>query len=1472
MTSLSCFCGVRVTSDRTDRAASPSRFICRHSRWSLLAALLWVLLAGLPAQADEDVLVGKYPYAIAVNPVTNKIYVANSDNGNVTVFDGVNFTLATVADPNAAGPIALAVNPVTNKIYVANYGSGNVTVINGFMDTFTRVSVGSNPRAIAVDPLTNKIYVANYGSGTVTVIDGATNNVTTVTVGTNPRALAVNPATNKVYVANYGSTNVTVIDGATNNTTTVAAGTNPYAVAVNPVTNKVYVANNGSANVTVIDGASNNMVTVSAQTNPDAVAVNPLTNKVYVANHGSNSVTVIDGASGNVLANATVPSSLGNNAGAGPVAMAVDPVTNKIYVACDSLNSAFEVIDGATNQATAPLLFPYQTTTYAAAVNPVTYQVYFTYSQQAGYYYARVLDREGYPTTTTAVKDASAMGPFAAAVNPVTNKVYVANHDSGNVTVIDGATNNTATVAAGTHPQSVAVNPITNKIYVANNGSNNVTVIDGATNNVSTVADPKAIGPYALAVNPVTNKIYVANNGSANVTVIDGATATVSATVTAGTNPVAVAINPGINKIFVANNTSSNGIVTIIDGSNNQTTNVTVTDESAGIAVNPVTHKVYVISSDYTRTAGVNVINPLAVPISVTSVSGIWGASVVAVDPVKNLVYVGSSGATDEVYLVDGANDTLKSTGGGFYYYQDAAVNPANDTVYLLYSGNGNGVQVFGPGVPLGYISLPGTSSKAIAVNPVTGAVYVANNGSNDVTVISPQIPRVPINTTIAPLAGNTTALSRPTFSFTTANTFSSAPVDDVAFQVDTWQWPWLNATSQGGGAFSGAASTLQPGFHILYAYATDGEEATSTITGTQSNPLTGSIAAYGFLVGPPPVAGVSPTSLSFGNQAIGSASAAQTVTLSNTGAGTLHFSVAFSGANESDFTEVSSDTCSGLSGQLGASSSCTIGVTFTPSAAGAESATLTVTDDSNGIANSTQTVSLTGSGMGPLASMSSLALNFTSQIVGTTSPPQAVTVTNTGNSNLIISTATLGGTNATDFATSADTCKGATLTPQAVCSVSITFTPAATGGRSASLSFQDNAASSPQEVNLTGTGTPVPSIAISVTPSSVTLIEGGSSQAVTVNITATNYTDTVTLATSTLPTGVTATITQPGTGNSGSIALQASSTAPLVSNQTITITASGTGVSSVTSTFSLTVSQVAPIAGASPGNLTFGGQLVNTTSPSQAVTLSNTGTAALAVSSITVTSNFGQSNNCGSSVVAGGSCTINVSFTPGSSGPLSGTLTITDNSNNTTGSTQTVSLSGTGEDFSFAPPSGSPTTASVAPGATATYTLSVAGEAGLSGTVSFKCTGAPSEATCTVSPNPVTAGSTLTNVTVTVTTTAASLNPPGAPQLPPVPPLSPRPGVGWMLALLLAALAWAAVRRNRLGARRQTPAWFPLGAVLVLALALAACGGGGGGGGGGGSSNPGTPAGTYTLTVTGTAGSGSSALSHSVTLTLTVS
>jgi len=299
-------------------------------RWLSLCLAAVIMLAALPLHpmpargdtATGNITVGVTPFAIAVNPVTNKIYVANSGSNTVTVIDGADNSTATVAA--GSYPYAVAINPATNKIYIANCNSKTVTVIDGANNSTTDVDVGTYPMAIAVNPVTNKIYVVNCDSKTVTVIDGANNNTATVNVGDEPVAVAVNPVTNKIYVANEGSDTVTVIDGADNSTTTAAAGTKPVAVAINPATNKIYVVNSVSNNVTVIDGADNTTTNVDVGAGPLAVAINPATNKIYVANNVSNNVTVIDGADNST---ATVA------AGIYPYAVAVNPSTNKIYIA-----------------------------------------------------------------------------------------------------------------------------------------------------------------------------------------------------------------------------------------------------------------------------------------------------------------------------------------------------------------------------------------------------------------------------------------------------------------------------------------------------------------------------------------------------------------------------------------------------------------------------------------------------------------------------------------------------------------------------------------------------------------------------------------------------------------------------------------------------------------------------------------------------------------------------------------------------------------------------------------------------------------------------------------------------------------------------------------------------------------------------------------------------------------------------------
>jgi hypothetical protein len=226
---------------------------------------------------------------------------------------------------------------------------------------------------------------------------------------------------------------------------------------------------------------------------------------------------------------------------------------------------------------------------------------------------------------------------------------------------------------------------------------------------------------------------------------------------------------------------------------------------------------------------------------------------------------------------------------------------------------------------------------------------------------------------------------------------------------------------------------------------------------------------------------GITPGSLLFSNQAAHTVSAPQTVRLTNNLPSPLNIaSITVSGANASDFTETSNCVQN-----LPAGSSCSIEVTFTPVAVGTRTANLTI---ANGISPSPMQIQLNGTGVAPapVVSLSSTEVSFGTQTLEVASAPQIVTLTNTGNANLIIQSVSLGGGSPADFViANGSTCKNnATVAPSASCAIQLTFLPMTLGSRTAAVSITDNAAESPDMIGLSGTGTPVP--VVSVTPSSV--------------------------------------------------------------------------------------------------------------------------------------------------------------------------------------------------------------------------------------------------------------------------------------------------------------------------------------------------------------------------------------------------
>lgn len=425
----------------------------------------------------------------------------------------------------------------------------------------------------------------------------------------------------------------------------------------------------------------------------------------------------------------------------------------------------------------------------------------------------------------------------------------------------------------------------------------------------------------------------------------------------------------------------------------------------------------------------------------------------------------------------------------------------------------------------------------------------------------------------------------------------------------------------------------------------------------------------------------LSATSLAFASQRVGTTSLAQTVTLWNSGTtAVLNIAtVAISGANSSDF--LLAHTC-GSSLAVGAG--CAIRVTFTPTATGTRTASVTIADDA---VNSPQTISLAG--FAPVVFLSASSLNFGSQVVGTSSPAQSVTIANDGVDALAVRSIAITGTNSADFGIVFNNC-GTGLASRANCTIGIAFTPTAGGARAASLTIVDSASASSRTVTLTGTGlAPVVTLsvdslafgnqAVGATSSAqnVTVRNTGTASLIIadVSITGTNAAD------FSLNSAATTCRSAASVATSGncvvSVFFKPSDLGARSASLAMTDNASGSP-----HRVSLSGSGLTPLPAVtlSATTLIFGVQAVGTKSAAQTVTLKNSGTAALRIAGIAISgansADFAQTSNCGTGVAAAASCAITVSFTPAASGARTASLSVTDDAAN---SPQTLNLTGSG-------------------------------------------------------------------------------------------------------------------------------------------------------------------------------------------------
>jgi hypothetical protein len=601
---------------------------------------------------------------------------------------------------------------------------------------------------------------------------------------------------------------------------------------------------------------------------------------------------------------------------------------------------------------------------------------------------------------------------------------------------------------------------------------------------------------------------------------------------------------------------------------------------------------------------------------------------VIAVQPVSQTVNLGStasfsvtvSGVPTLTYAWQYLSGSVwKPWGVGTGY------NTASFTT-LPTNANYNGLQI--------RVVVTDGSSQSTTSNPVT------------VTVNSPPAITVP------PVSQSVSLGSTASFSVTATGT----PTLTYAWQYlsgAVWK-PWGVGSGYNTANFTTLPTNVNYNGLQIRVVITDGNSLT-----TASNPVTVTVNSTAPVM-------VSPSSLNFGSVAVGSTSTQQTVTVTNNQSSLLTINT-LAVTPGTPYAIGASSTC--LNPTVASGASCTVILTFNPVATGAAPASsLTINDTAS---TSPQTVTLNGTGIIPVT-VSPSTLAFGNEQTGTASAAKTVTVTNNQTASLNFSSISAPLPYAVAAGTS--TCVvGTPVLPGNNCVISLTYSPTTVGATPAStLTISDDAPSTPQTVNLTGTGTAAGSVSLNPTGLAFGSVE--ITNTVVKNVTLTNNQSVpLNIASITgFPAGYSlnfATTTcvagnPVASGGSCVIAISVTPTAAGSLGGTVTI---NDDASSSPQTFTVSATGTAKLV-PSPLSLSFTSQVIGTTSAPLTITLTNPQSVGEAITGATITganaSDFAVTTSCPlspSTLPAGANCPLTVTFSPSGPGARSATLNVGD-------------------------------------------------------------------------------------------------------------------------------------------------------------------------------------------------------------------
>jgi sugar lactone lactonase YvrE len=1209
-----------------------------------------------------------YPNALAVDG-SGDLFIAESWDTVVRRVDGKTGTITTFAGSpggagNIGGPAAdfalYSVNGLAcdhlGNLYIAEYGdvvevnagTGNISEVAGYstnagFDSLSGIAVDASQN-IYVSDTSDSVVRKIAPGGAVTVFAGSSNGPYGGDGGpaTNsrlyyPAGLAVDAA-GDIYIADS-------LDSAIREVNTSGIINTIAGILLDPYT----------------DGADGSPATDVGLEYPQAIASDAAGN-IYLADQAGYRIRKI-----------TVPSAPPNSAAAMPVlslrtgtypdsqtlTMTDSTPGAEIYVSLNGIapTTASQGYHGPINVSGSAMIQAIALAPGYLTSAPVSATYTITAPPAALIYTVAGSGKPGFQNVEGPAADATLGEPEAIAFNSkgdlyvadqLNNVVWMVAANTGNTSVVagtgttgEGGDGGPATAAELIAPQGVAIDKAGN-LYIADSDNGRIRMVAAQTGVITTIAGPGSsnnlgdggpatsadVNPYGMAFDSAGN-LYFADVNHNRIRMISAATGDISTVAGGGTTGQlgdgGLATAATLNEPFDVKLDSA-GNLYISDYGNARIRKVAA---GTGLISTIAGNGVFGDTGDGSPATVAQIDNPAGI----------------AVDGAGN-VYL--SNDTDSLRKVDAKTGTISTIAG---------------SSYVGFGGDGGAATMAELYDPLG-----------MALD-AKGNLYFSDEGNGRVREVIFTASAVAPTITVTPSASRITTLQSLSVTIAVSGGSSNPVPTGSVILTGGGYTSAITALSSGDSTITIPAGALAIGSDTLnVAYSPDEASvgqytaASQSVSGTE-------------VVPPAPLVGLSASSVAFGNQSIGTESDAQVVTLTNTGQAPLTISsIALTGANASQFIYGTTTSCT----TVAVNGTCTFRIRFNPTVAGAASAAISITDNAAG---SPHAIALTGTGVGtPAVSLSSKTAAFGTQAVNTESAAQVVTLTNTGTGSLSISGIALTGANASQFIYGT-TAACTTIDVNGTCTFRVRFNPTVAGAANAAITITDSAAASPQSIALTGTGVGTPAVSLSSKTAAFgteAVNTESAAQVVTLTNTGTGSLSITSIAltgtnTSQFIYGTTAACTTIAVNGTCTFRIRFNPTVAGAANAAITITDNAAGSPHA---IALTGTGVGtPAVSLSSKTAAFGTQAVNTESAAQVVTLTNTGTGSLSITSIALTGTntsqfiYGTTAAC-TTIAVNGTCTFRIRFNPTVAGGASAAITITDNA---AASPQSIALTGTG-------------------------------------------------------------------------------------------------------------------------------------------------------------------------------------------------